>query len=63
MASVEKMIDGCQAPIATPAEESVTRNDSCFGGCDKLYKGWGKGKGWNRFWCKVGCFKIEVHVG
>src|SRR6185295_6663952 len=25
----------------------------CFGGCDNQYKGWGKGKGWNRFWCKV----------
>lgn len=35
----------------------------CFGGCDKQYKGWGKGKGWNRFWCKVSCFKIEIHVG
>ena len=36
---------------------------SCFGGCDNTYKGWGKGKGWNRFWCKVACFKIEIHVG
>jgi hypothetical protein len=36
---------------------------SCFGGCDKQYKGWGKGKGWNRFWCKAACFKIEIHVG
>ncbi|HEU0172637.1 MAG TPA: hypothetical protein VFV58_00110 [Blastocatellia bacterium] len=44
---------------------AIAKGDSasCFGGCDKLYKGWGKGKGWNRFWCKVGCFKIEVHVG
>jgi len=44
---------------------AVAKGDSasCFGGCDKQYKGWGKGKGWNRFWCKVGCFKIEVHVG
>jgi hypothetical protein len=36
---------------------------SCFGGCDNQYKGWGKGKGWNRFWCKAACFKIEIHVG
>jgi hypothetical protein len=43
-----------------PAKESPS---SCFGGCDGAYKGWGKGKGWNRFWCKVACFKIEVHIG
>ena len=36
---------------------------SCFGGCDKQYKGWGKGKGWNRFWRKAACFKLEIHVG
>jgi len=36
---------------------------SCFGGCDNTYSGWGKGKGWNRFWCKAACFKIEVHIG
>jgi len=35
----------------------------CFGGCDNLYPGVGHGKVWNRFWCKVGCFKIEVHIG
>lgn len=35
----------------------------CFGSCDNQYKGWGHGKGWNRFWCKASCFKIEVHVG
>jgi len=28
--SVEKRIGGCQAPIATPVEESVTRNDSLY---------------------------------
>jgi hypothetical protein len=42
---------------------AVKGPSSCFGGCDKQYKGWGKGKGWNRFWCKAACFKIEIHVG
>lgn len=36
---------------------------SCFGSCDTQYQGWGHGKGWNRFWCKASCFKIEIHVG
>lgn len=36
----------------------------CFGGCDNQYQGFGHGKGWNRIWCKVSCFKIVVaHVG
>lgn len=32
----------------------------CIKGCDTNYKGWGKGKGWNRFWCKAGCIKVKV---
>jgi hypothetical protein len=33
---------------------------ACFKECDKAYPGWGKGKGWNRFWCKVPCLKVKV---
>ncbi|HEX5085414.1 MAG TPA: hypothetical protein VFY40_25535 [Blastocatellia bacterium] len=58
MQMVVEQMDKLSAGAAAKGDSS-----SCFGGCDKLYKGWGKGKGWNRFWCKVGCFKIEVHVG
>ena len=36
---------------------------SCHAECDRRYGGWGAGKGWNRFWCKVACFKLEIHVG
>ena len=32
----------------------------CFGSCDNQYKGWGGGKGWNRFWCKASCFTIKI---
>jgi len=46
---------------AGPASQQT--QGSCFGSCDDTYHGWGHGKGWNRFWCKVSCFKIEVHVG
>ena len=41
----------------TDAKEGVS---GCMKGCDGTYKGWGKGKGWNRFWCKAGCIKIKV---
>jgi hypothetical protein len=58
MRTVVEQMDKLSAGAAANGDSS-----SCFGGCDKLYKGWGKGKGWNRFWCKVGCFKIEVHIG
>ena len=37
--------------------------NECFAGCDAQYHGWGGGKGWNRFWCKVACLKIEIHIG
>jgi hypothetical protein len=37
---------------------------ACFKSCDDAYgSGFGKGKGWNRFWCKASCFKINVNVG
>ena len=44
------------------ADDGKTTSD-CFAGCDKTYPGWGGGKGWNRFWCKVGCLTIEIHIG
>lgn len=44
--------------------KSSKKPASCFGGCDKDYgTGFGHGKGWNRFWCKASCFKINVNVG
>lgn len=37
---------------------------ACFKSCDDAYgSGFGGGKGWNRFWCKASCFKINVNVG
>jgi len=37
---------------------------ACFRSCDNAYgSGFGGGKGWNRFWCKGSCFKINVNVG
>ncbi len=47
----------------TAGANSQQTASSCFGGCDNTYHGWGHGKGWNRFWCKLSCFKIEVHIG
>lgn len=33
----------------------------CFKSCDDAYgKGFGGGKGWNRFWCKASCIKINI---
>ncbi len=32
----------------------------CMKECDKAYPGWGKGKGWNRFWCKAACLVAAV---
>lgn len=45
-------------------ENSAGGKDSgkCFGGCDNQYKGWGGGKGWNRFWCKASCFTVKVSI-
>jgi hypothetical protein len=60
MRSVVEQMDKLSAGAPAAAKEG---QGSCFGGCDKQYKGWGKGKGWNRFWCKVSCFKIEIHFG
>jgi hypothetical protein len=37
--------------------------NDCFAGCDEQYPGWGGGHGWNRFWCKVACLRIEIHIG
>lgn len=46
----------------TAAGGGTTATDvpDCMVKCDGAYPGWGKGKGWNRFWCKVGCIKIKV---
>jgi len=60
MRAVVEQMDKLSAGASANAKESPS---SCFGGCDKTYKGWGKGKGWNRFWCKAACFKLEVHIG
>jgi len=56
--SVVEQIDKLSA-----GPSSQQTQGSCFGSCDNTYHGWGHGKGWNRFWCKVSCFKIEVHFG
>jgi hypothetical protein len=43
---------------------AVATQGACFKSCDKAYgTGFGKGKGWNRFWCKGSCFKININVG
>jgi hypothetical protein len=55
MRNVVGQIDKLTAGPATAKGVS-----GCMTGCDGAYKGWGKGKGWNRFWCKVGCIKIKV---
>lgn len=55
MQSVVEQLDKLTADI-NPAADTP----KCMSGCDTTYPGWGKGKGWNRFWCKVGCIKVKV---
>jgi hypothetical protein len=33
---------------------------ACMMECDSSYPGLGGGNGWNRFWCKSACLKIEL---
>lgn len=33
---------------------------ACMMECDDAYPGLGGGNGWNRFWCKGACIKIQV---
>src|SRR5687767_3890208 len=40
--------------------ENANGPAGCMGGCDNTYPGWGGGRGWNRFWCKVACIKVRV---
>lgn len=61
-AQMQKVVNTMDAIQASNSAAGGSQG-SCFGSCDSQYKGWGHGKGWNRFWCKASCFKIEVHVG
>jgi hypothetical protein len=61
MGSLKALIMEMDQAAGKPASGS---QGECFQSCDDAYgKGFGGGKGWNRFWCKASCFKINVNVG
>lgn len=59
---MQKVVKTMNAIQASNHGASSGSQGECFGSCDSQYIGWGHGHGWNRFWCKASCFKIEVHV-